>query len=274
MKRQVGMHEPPAAARAAESRAWTDALVRALIRHAAHRAPPDLSERLEEEWFADLATRRGPLARLLFAAGCRWAARTIALEFGAPARVAVAAAGSQSVAACDRPSPPSGSPRLIFFFTQPQQPLAVPQPSRLALADPTVDVPTPLFTLDLPADSGTRIVVSETSASAPQSPPPAARAIHRVVGGPGAGFPNTEDFYPANARRLGVEGATDVRVCVDAAGRLTAAPVLAQSSGSALLDDGALSLARAASGHYRATTEDGRAVSSCYPFRIRFRMQH
>jgi hypothetical protein len=53
-------------------------------------------------------------------------------------------------------------------------------------------------------------------------------------------------------------------------GRLTGEPSVAQSSGSVRLDDGALKLARAGSGHYRATTEDGRAVDSCYPFRITF----
>jgi hypothetical protein len=46
--------------------------------------------------------------------------------------------------------------------------------------------------------------------------------------------------------------------------------VIAQSSASARLDEGALKLARAGSGHYRATTEGGRAVSACYAFRIRF----
>jgi hypothetical protein len=57
---------------------------------------------------------------------------------------------------------------------------------------------------------------------------------------------------------------------VDDKGRLTAVPTLAETSGSASLDEGALKLAKAGSGHYRATTEDGRPVSSCYQFRIRF----
>jgi len=61
-----------------------------------------------------------------------------------------------------------------------------------------------------------------------------------------------------------------VQVCVDRAGRLTADPVIAQSSGSARLDEGARKLARAGSGHYRATTEEGRPVNDCYGFRIRF----
>jgi TonB family protein len=94
--------------------------------------------------------------------------------------------------------------------------------------------------------------------------------IKRVLGGPGPGFPSTEDYYPAQTIRTGVEGATTVHVCVDEGGRLTAAPAVEQPSGSGLLDGAALKLARAGSGHYRPTTEDGRAVSSCYPLRVRF----
>jgi len=32
-------------------------------------------------------------------------------------------------------------------------------------------------------------------------------------------------------------------------------------------------LARAGSGHYRATTEDGQPVNSCYPLGIRFQLK-
>jgi hypothetical protein len=69
---------------------------------------------------------------------------------------------------------------------------------------------------------------------------------------------------------MGRTGISTVQVCTDDKGRLTAAPMIAQSSGSSGLDEGALRLAKAGSGHYRATTEDGRAVNSCYPVRIRF----
>jgi hypothetical protein len=48
---------------------------------------------------------------------------------------------------------------------------------------------------------------------------------------------------------------------------------LESASGSARLDDAALKLARAGSGHYRATTEDGQPVNSCYPFGVRFQLR-
>lgn len=65
-----------------------------------------------------------------------------------------------------------------------------------------------------------------------------------------------------------------VSVCVDPLGRLAAAPSLAASSGSAHLDEGALTLARAASGHYRPTTDNGRPISDCYALRIRFELRN
>jgi TonB family protein len=67
-------------------------------------------------------------------------------------------------------------------------------------------------------------------------------------------------------------GAATVHVCVDTRGRLTADPTLTRSSGSRRIDDGALNLAKAGSGHYRPSTEDGQPVSACYPYRIRFEL--
>ena len=51
-----------------------------LIHHAARSAPELLSQRLEEEWLADLAVRPSAASRLRFAIGCSWATRVIALE--------------------------------------------------------------------------------------------------------------------------------------------------------------------------------------------------
>ena len=65
-----------------------------------------------------------------------------------------------------------------------------------------------------------------------------------------------------------------VHVCVDASGRLTGEPTLAESSGVSRLDAGALRLAKAGSGHYRASTEDGSPVNSCYLFRVHFRLEN
>jgi TonB family protein len=144
-------------------------------------------------------------------------------------------------------------------------------PPRPDLVRPKIETVTPLIPIDTVSDSNT--ILNPVSASDGALPAAPVATVKGVVGGPGMGFPDTEDYYPAAARRFGEKGLATVQVCVDPAGRLTAAPTIAQSSGSARLDEGALRLARAGSGHYRPTTEDGRAVSSCYPYRIRFRDQ-
>jgi TonB family protein len=74
--------------------------------------------------------------------------------------------------------------------------------------------------------------------------------------------------------RKGEQGNVVVQVCVDPSGRLTSYPKAVQSSGNSKLDEGALLLAKAGSGHYRATTEDGKPVNSCYPFRVVFKLRN
>ncbi len=105
-------------------------------------------------------------------------------------------------------------------------------------------------------------------------PPPPPREVNRLVGGPGAGFPNPDAYYPSAAKRLEEQGVTTVRVCVDTRGELTSEPTGALSSGSTRLDAAALKLARAGSGRYRPSTEDGRPVDSCYLFRVRFQIRN
>jgi TonB family protein len=109
-----------------------------------------------------------------------------------------------------------------------------------------------------------------TPASPPETP---AHVVQQVAGGPGAGFPETSDFYPSLSIHLGEQGVSTVRVCVDPRGRLTSEPSIVKGSGSARLDEGALRLARAGSGKYSATTEDGQPVNSCYAFGIRFQLR-
>ncbi len=70
---------------------WVDGIARRLIHGAARRAPDSLSERLEEEWLADLAAQRGGIGRLRFALGCCWATNVIAYEHVAAAALPAAA---------------------------------------------------------------------------------------------------------------------------------------------------------------------------------------
>ena len=51
-----------------------------LIRIAAHTAPAELSLRLEEEWLADLYSRKSKWAGLTLAVGCCWASTAISKD--------------------------------------------------------------------------------------------------------------------------------------------------------------------------------------------------
>jgi TonB family protein len=287
---------------------WFDGLARNLIRHAARRAPPALTERLGEEWLSDLTGRSGAFSQLRFALGCCWATTVIAREFGAPVRAAAAASGSKT-AVVDHADPGWSLSRrttvillivglhvlvicvLATAIEAHKVPKATPPPPRIEVrvlprpeppippvpSDPKLtqirpEVPTPPWKLQAPSDPvpvGEPVTGGQPTPAGTSTPKP----VNRVLGGPGAGFPNADDFYPQASIRLREMGIATVSVCVDGAGRLTGTPSIGQSSGSARLDEAALRLARAGSGHYRATTEDGRPVSACYPFNVRFRLR-
>jgi periplasmic protein TonB len=151
-------------------------------------------------------------------------------------------------------------------------PPPIPQPQWI---DPKIEARMPEFEvpreLDPSGEVATDIVQQP---SVPLLPPPLAYVVKQVQGGPSAGFPNPDDFYPELARRMEEQGIATVRVCVDVKGRLTSHPTMLQGTGSSRLDEGALKLARAGSGRYGASTEDGQPVNSCYPFRIRFQLKN
>ena len=286
----------------------SEGLARWLIQRAARTAPPLLSERLEEEWLADLEVRRGFIERLRLAVGCCWATRVIAYEHCAAAAPAAATGtGSKTMSAYMQHDETYFSRRSVallliialhlvvvwalatglgrsVLMNLKNEMTVVPVIDRTPVKDPPplppanvsfrpkIDIPTSEVPVDVPSDPGAALVVTPTVPADPGPPVTVAKSVKRVGGGPGKGFPNTEDYYPAAAIRQGLEGATIVRSCVDEKGRLTGAPTMAQSSGIASLDEGALKLAKAGSGHYRPATEDGQPVSSCFDFRVTFHM--
>ncbi|MFL6602769.1 MAG: energy transducer TonB [Steroidobacteraceae bacterium] len=290
---------------------WSEGLTRWLIQQAARNAPASLSERLEEEWLADLAERRGTLARMRFGVGCCWATRVIAHEFSASNVLAAASAtGNKVMNAYAQHDYSLFSRRTLAFVfiiglhgmlilaltnglghtliaaipqnmqmgNIPDVEKLPPQPPPLTpptFSPPGIIIPRTVVPIDVPTDDEhtiEQVITPPDDYRAPPSTPP--HVVNRIAGGPGKGFPNTGDYYPFDAIRSGATGIADVSVCVDEKGRLTAAPAITQTSGSASLDAGALKLAKAGSGHYRATTEDGRPVSSCYPLRIRFDLKN
>lgn len=275
-----------------------------LIVHAARNSPPALAARLEEEWLAALAAQDGPLSRLRFAIGCCWATRVITHDYLASGTTASARATEQGAIILGQYDAAYFSRRtMIFvlivglhliviygfatgfghgvirampgwatatFLPSPGRDVFPPPPiaSSLPTTKPIIPSLVSIFEFPLePTIEQPRIVNPP-----PASLPPTSKAINRILGGPGVGFPNTGEYYPLASRRLGETGVATVGVCVDRSGRLASAPTLVHSSGFARLDDAALHLAKAGSGRYRSTTEDGTPVPSCYPFRIRFQL--
>jgi len=283
---------------------WVTAWARRLIEHAARKAPPALSARLAEEWLADLGARRGAIARLRFAFGCCWASKVIAHELGAAIGATAGSTTVRTGALYTSTGPTFDSRRSAVSFLivslhvlviyglaagmartaldiapdrlqvslTPKAPAPVRTASSVdpSLAPVQLHVREQDWTFEVPLEP---VTIAQQDANTREFTTGSAPQPVKRLGGPGSGFPNTADYYPDAARRLGEKGSATVQVCVDGTGRLTANPTLAQSSGSARLDEGALRLALAGSGHYRATTEDGKPVSACYPFRIRFELK-
>ena len=288
---------------------WMDGAAGRLVHFAARRTPETLSQRLEEEWLADLAERRPGFSRLRLGFGCCWATYHIEREHRV---AAIAAAGSRvarsNVAAFRAENSKLFSRRTVTFLLVASLHAAVLlalaagvnskliklTPTRFEVhpidrALPRVDLPPvvkpdlntiridPLkpvdnltFEPDPPPPSGDGREIPRDAQGGTGSLPPTPVSIYRVQGGPGIGFPSAHDFYPAGAILRGEQGIATVNACVDGNGRLTSNPTILQSTGSSRLDKGALTLAIAGSGHYRATTENGKPVNSCYAFRIRF----
>jgi TonB family protein len=285
-----------------------DGYARSLVQHAARKAPASLAERLEEEWLADFEERKSGMARLRFGIGCAWATRVIAHEYLQP-KVATASGGT--VAANNYEAPDysfvsrrtvavlgiiglhaliiygfaTGLVHKVVIYMAPPATM-IPATPKVVERPPVLD-PNPTFRSHIPViptefnvpkfddDNATQDVApiepiqpQQVARTEPQPP-----VVKRVGGGPGKGFPNSGDFYPPAAIRGRVEGTSAVSVCTDERGRLTAAPTLVHGSGNADLDQAALRLAKAGSGRYRPSMEDGRAVSSCYPFNVTFNLR-
>jgi hypothetical protein len=295
---------PPPNARPAPNAHAPLRLAHWLITRAAHRAPAELADRLEEEWLADLGAQHGVLAQMGFALGCSWATQVItrdAMVLGA--RGVLGASGTLAGFAPAQLAPGSNRSTVVMVVlvlhgvalyalfaglihppraelpTPPIHTTVIYPPNEPPQAPPGPKVPHTPWTTVTP-DHFFPVSLPPLTGATPESeqrpePPTVSQEqpVHRVAGGPGAGFPSADRFYPPDSIRFGETGAPAVRVCVDERGLLAGDPVIADSSGSARLDAGALALARAGSGHYRSTTEDGKPVSSCYAFRVRFRLR-
>jgi protein TonB len=144
-----------------------------------------------------------------------------------------------------------------------------PPPPPPEFQKPPVEVPPPDVTIDLPVEAPATTAITAVAAT-PHAPAPPVHVGSHKAPTVAKNFPASEEYYPAASKRLNEEGAPTVHVCVGANSKLTAAPTIAQSSGSPRLDDGALNLAKA--GRYVAGMDDGKPIDACFDFRIKFQM--
>ena len=170
--------------------------------------------------------------------------------------------------------PPMMEAKVVDRPRDPPQP--PPHSTKPILTDPVVDIPKTTVDIKFAPEE---VQIKNVAFVGPEEiaerlpPPPREKPINRVAGGVGKGFPNSDDYYPPSSIRAGETGTSAIQVCVNTVGRLTSSPTLIETSGSARLDEGALRLAKAGSGHYRPTTEDGRPINSCYGIRVTFKVK-
>ncbi len=152
------------------------------------------------------------------------------------------------------PSDPLQPPPDTIEFTpnDPHGPVLAPP------LEPLAPVENPSSMAAIPGDQPR----SAGSAAVPASLPV------RVVGT--NQLPNSADYYPPDMRRLNVQGATNVRVCVDAQGTRLGDPTIEESSGFARLDAGAVNVAR--HGRYARSLQGDTPVGNCFRFRIAFKI--
>ena len=181
----------PAASFSDELPGWVEGFARWLIQHTARNVPPSLSQRLEEEWLADLAAQHGPMARLRFGLGCCWATRVITHEhYAAKVPATSSVTGHKTMTAYAQHDSSFFSRRtttfllivclhavLIYGLTtglahrmievipppmqigflpvKPTPSKPPPPPPQPEFSPPRVEVPTPEIPLDVPADPNT-----------------------------------------------------------------------------------------------------------------------
>ena len=159
-------------------------------------------------------------------------------------------------------------PALVARFIPEPVPVIAPAPHVVALArehtSVRIEAPPTAPRVETPeaAPPGPPVMERPSVAGTPQAPEPL-HVLGRNV------LPDSEDYYPPERRRLGVEGGALVRVCVDARGTRSGEPLIEESSQDAQLDAAALNVAR--HGRYTRAEQGGVAVPNCYRFHIVFR---
>jgi TonB family protein len=165
-------------------------------------------------------------------------------------------------------APAAAPPLVARFVAEPTPVVTMPNVMAPDLRPPSVAVePPPVPAVAFPTEPApaalTPVIEPRLGGGGVVATPGPVRMLGRNV------LPDSEDYYPADRRRLGIEGAALVQVCVDARGTRAGEPLIEESSQDAQLDAAALNVAR--HGRYASAQQDGVAVPNCYRFHIVFR---
>ncbi|MBS0577828.1 MAG: energy transducer TonB [Proteobacteria bacterium] len=169
-----------------------------------------------------------------------------------------------------QPAGPPAPPVLTGRFL-PEQANPPPQPPpdiRIPERHGPIEAPPVDDAVSSPPDPTTQALPAESAVDADGVRADAAPLPIRQVGS--NVLPNSADYYPPTLIREHVQGATSLRVCVDAQGVRQGEAVIEQTAGNELLDRAALQMAR--HGRYARAMQGDRPVGNCYRFRITFRI--
>jgi protein TonB len=183
----------------------------------------------------------------------------------------------------EKPTPPEPRPRVAHRIPTTAPPPTPPPPSDEP--PPKTDDPPPNFGVSLNAttsgESAVAVPVGQTLMTKPvpkhkDVPPPSGDGTGGFV--PVADIyistyaelidgPNSEDYYPAEAKRLGIEGVVALKVGIDATGHVVTVKVIERAGHG--FDEAAMKMVR----QFRfkaAMTSDGKAVPCSISWKVRF----
>jgi len=158
----------------------------------------------------------------------------------------------------EKPKPTPAEVPIDVLLGKPEA--HVPDPDVRLAEVPVED--TIVATVDVPPDVGPREAQRDPVAIAPAVPDTPLRfeAVRP-----------SDEYYPPAAIRMAIEGATIIRACTDARGRLVGTPSVVRSSRASLLDAAAIKWASEAL-RFQPATQAGRAIEACKEFRVSFRL--
>jgi protein TonB len=144
-----------------------------------------------------------------------------------------------------------------------------PPPPKIEVAPPPF-VPPPDIAIDLPAETSTSTAIVATTQKPVVKPPPPPPSV-RVAAKQNPRRPIIYPDYPPQAKRLGQEGTTVLRMYIEADGKPSKCDVQT-SSGFPMLDEAAVKQCLRA-WKFLPATENGKPLADWMPLRVKWQIK-